>query len=331
MVICGRKKAAAARRTSRFLCLLSVLISSFVITQAQPGTNENDPEMNALSIVMQASNPSTKLAAAQDFLSRYPKSKNRTRLAQMVADEIRKVPNPYSTLTLLDRAATTFISPDETRFFTMIRLDALLNTGQIDVGFKLAAQVLENRPEDVSTWIKLTFAGAEEAKKRNLQYADPSLEYGMKAIRSLETNQQPAGIDAQEWTNLKSELGPLYQATALIYLAKGNTSEASSRVARAIEKSPHDPTNYALLGRLLQSDYERKEKNRESQPTQITDDRVDQIIEAYARAAGLATGRTEYQKLLQQVIPDLTRYYKTRHNDSTQGLQHLIDRYRRVP
>ena len=46
---------------------------------------------------------------------------------------------------------------------------------------------------------------------------------------------------------------------------------------------------------------------------------LDSVIDAYARAAGLATGRAEYQPLLQQVILDLTNYYKYRHK-STKGL-----------
>ena len=32
---------------------------------------------------------------------------------------------------------------------------------------------------------------------------------------------------------------------------------------------------------------------------------------------------------MQQVIPDLTNYYKYRHNQSTKGLQELINKYRR--
>ena len=55
------------------------------------------------------------------------------------------------------------------------------------------------------------------------------------------------------------------------------------------------------------------------------------MIETYARAAGLATGRAEYQTLLQQVIPDLTAYYKYRHNQSIKGLQQLINRFRVRP
>ena len=55
---------------------------------------------------------------------------------------------------------------------------------------------------------------------------------------------------------------------------------------------------------------------------------LDTIIDAYARAAGLATGRPQYQALMQQVIPDLTNYYKYRNNNSTKGLQQLIEKHR---
>ena len=58
---------------------------------------------------------------------------------------------------------------------------------------------------------------------------------------------------------------------------------------------------------------------------------LDPMIDNYARAAGLATGRAEYQTLLQQVIPDLTIYYKYRHDQSIKGLQQLINRYRAAP
>jgi hypothetical protein len=55
---------------------------------------------------------------------------------------------------------------------------------------------------------------------------------------------------------------------------------------------------------------------------------LDSMIDTYARAVGLASGRVEYQTLLQQVIPDLTAYYKYRHNQSIKGLRELINRYR---
>ena len=52
------------------------------------------------------------------------------------------------------------------------------------------------------------------------------------------------------------------------------------------------------------------------------------MIDNYARAVALATGRPQYQTLLQQVIPDLTIYYKQRHKGTIKGLQQLINRYK---
>jgi hypothetical protein len=58
---------------------------------------------------------------------------------------------------------------------------------------------------------------------------------------------------------------------------------------------------------------------------------VDQMIDAYARTAGLGVGRPEYQLLIQQVMHDLTGFYMYRNNQSTEGLQQLIDKYKRQP
>ncbi len=75
--------------------------------------------------------------------------------------------------------------------------------------------------------------------------------------------------------------------------------------------------------------YEAMPEGKQKQDTlKKLDAMLDTIIDAYARAAALATGRPQYQTLLQQLIPDLTNYYKYRHNQSIQGLQELINKYK---
>jgi len=56
---------------------------------------------------------------------------------------------------------------------------------------------------------------------------------------------------------------------------------------------------------------------------------MDQVIDLYAHAVGLAEGRAEYDKLRAQVTADLQTYWTHRHNGSTEGLQQLIDKYKR--
>ena len=58
---------------------------------------------------------------------------------------------------------------------------------------------------------------------------------------------------------------------------------------------------------------------------------IDQIIDAYAHAVALGSGKPEHQAMMQQLTTDLTDYYKFRHNNSTEGLQQLIDKYKPKP
>jgi len=305
-----------------------LLATCSAVAEAQTTSAESTAELNALSIVIRASNPTAKLAAAEDYLVRYPNSSNRIKIAEMVAAEIEKVPDGSAALTLIDRATTVFKNEPERNVFKTVRLDALIKSGATGEAFRLASQIVTDGPADLVFWIKLTFAGADEAKRRNSQFTDLSLQYGTRAIRVLESDRPPAGIDETAWLKLKPHLGSLYQATAILYLEKKDEAEATLRIGKAIALNPADPTNYALRGRLLQaSDIETASERKTGRDYQ----RVDQIIEDYARAAALATGRPEYQKLLQQLIPDLTNYYKTRNHDSTAGLQQTIDKYRIKP
>ena len=183
----------------------------------------------------------------------------------------------------------------------------------------------------------MTQAGADEVRKRNREHAEVSLQYGLKAIALIEAGTKPSKIDDASWAEHQSNLPQLYQQTALLYIAAGNISEAKVRLTKATTLRPRDPSNYALLGRVIHADYvkdmaayEAMAEGKQKQDTlKKLDGVLDTIIDAYARAAGLAMGRREYQQLMQQVIPDLANYYKYRHNQSTKGLKELIEKYRR--
>jgi hypothetical protein len=87
---------------------------------------------------------------------------------------------------------------------------------------------------------------------------------------------------------------------------------------------------------VLQVEYEKEKaandllpEGQQKQETQKRlDNTLDTIVDEYAQAVGMSIGRPDYQAAMQQMIPDLTRYYKERNNQSTQGLQKLIDKYK---
>lgn len=282
-------------------------------------------EADALAAVKRATNPTLKLAAAEDFIARFPNSTARTTVAELVAAELSKVKNGAVALELLERANAVFTSKEEREILKPIAFQAYAMGEKIDEAFALAAEMLSRNPDDLRVLSRITQLGSEEARKRNRKYVEVSLQYGLKAIALVE-----AGNDAAN-----ANLDQLYQQTAILYLSIENTQEAKARLKKASLLSPYDPTNFALLGRVVSGDYNAQMNAYEAMPEgeakqkarKDLDILLDSVIDAYARAVGLSTGRAEYQTLMQQVVPDLTNYYKHRNNNSLVGLKQLISRY----
>jgi tetratricopeptide (TPR) repeat protein len=309
-------------------------VVSVVATFAQSPT-----EADALRAVKLATNPTTKLTAAEDFIAKFPNSTERLSVAQVIAGEILKIKNGSVALALLERAQAIFTSEKEQEILKPAALEAYVIANRTDDAFALAAEMLAKDPDNIQTLVRMTQTGAEEARKKNRKYTDVSLQYGLKAIAMLEANNRPANLDDKAWALQRGNLDKLYQHTAILFLAAGNTSEAKARLTKASKLSPQDPSNFALLARVINADYlvqldayEAMPEGKAKQDAKRTLEGVlDSVIDTYARAAGLATGRVEYQALMQQVIPDLTAYYKQRNNQSIKGLQQLINRYRPAP
>lgn len=318
-------------RFSRNLLVLFVLC----LFSHEPVFSQSANEAQALAEIKLATNPTTKLAAAEDFIAKFPKSDQRLHIAELIADEILKIKNGTVALALLERAKAVFTAEQELEILNPVALEAYSIGNRPDDAFTLAGQMLVKNPDDLHVLVRMARAGAEETRKKNRKYSDVSLRYGLKAIAIIEKGTKPTGVDDGAWSTHKAQLGQLYQQTAILYLAAQNNDEAKTRLKRASELSPQDPSNFALLGRIINVDYLAQLKTYEEMPEgkskhdalKELEEVLDSVIDAYARAAGLATGRAEYQALLQQVILDLTTYYKYRHK-STKGLPELINRYR---
>ena len=321
--------------------LARVLVQAFclfVVSNAAVSA-QSTTEADALAAVKLATNPTTKLTAAEDFIAKFPNSTARVSVAEAIAGEILKIKNGTVALTLLDRANAIFTSEKEREVLKPAALEAYVIGNRPDEAFALAAEMLAKNPDDIQVLTRMTQDGTEETSKKNRKYANVSLQYGLKAIALLEADTKPAGVADEVFSAQRGKLDRLYQQTAILYLALGNAEEAKTRLTKASTLSPKDPSNYALLGRVINVDYltqkdayeAMKDLKSKQEAQKKLEALLDSMIDAYARAVGLATGRVEYQSLLQSVIPDLTVYYKIRHNESIKGLQELISRYRLAP
>ena len=219
------------------LCLCVLVVCHSVQTHAQT-------ETESLAAIKLATNPTTKLTAAEDFIARFPNSNARLSIAELVSAEILKVKDGAVTLALLERARAIFTGDHEREVFKPVALKGYATSNRPDDAFALASEMLAKNPDDLPVLVRMTQVGTEEARKRNRKHTEVALQYGLKAIALIEAN-----------NTHNADLAQLYQQTAILYLAGGKTDEAKSRLTKATTLAPRDPSNFALLGRVINADY----------------------------------------------------------------------------
>ena len=311
---------------------LALLLSGQSAAQTKP---TQTPEEIAFTALSSAKSAAGRVAAAEDFVNAFPDSTRRPEAARLVSEFLPTLRNPAIANTLLERSKAIFRSSDELAFINPVALEIYTKNNRTDEAFKLAAELLSQKPGDLRVLVLMTHFGTAQSRRSDRRYVEISLQYGSRAIELIEKGQQPPEVSDAVWSTRDAMLSGLYQQTGILKLTQGNEAEAKEQILKANKLGPRDPGGYAFLGRVLDEEYVRRLALWESMPEgpsklnekKRLDAMVDEMIDVYARAVGLAMGKDEYQALLRQVIPDLTRHYKYR-NQSIVGLRRLIDKYR---
>jgi tetratricopeptide (TPR) repeat protein len=299
----------------------------------------SDAEVKLLTTINSTTDAEAKLTLAEEFVKKYPKSGAMPQLAEQVALEIARVADQNQKLLLADRYEKSFTDEKGLLQIKFARMDAYVAQNKLDEAYALAAKILEKNPEELHTMVQMTLWGTEAIKKGNSKYATQTKQYGLKAITLIESGTKPASTDDATWAADKAQLPLLYQQTALLSLMMGDAADAKTRLSKAVSLAPKDPTNHAFMGYIINNEYVQQATTYKSMPEgkqkeemlKKVESMLDTIIDEFAQAVALATGRSEYQPLLQQLTPDLTSYYKYRHNQSVEGLQQLVDKYKPQP
>src|ERR1043165_415896 len=168
---------------------LCVFVVANAAVYAQTAT-----EADALTAIKLATNPTTKLTAAEDFIAKFPNSTARVSVAETIAGEILKIKNGMVALTLLERAQAIFTGDKEREVLKPAALEAYVIGNRPDNAFPLAAEMLAKNPDDIQVLTRMTQVGTEEASRKNRKYTDVSLQYGLKAIALLEAEKKPASL-----------------------------------------------------------------------------------------------------------------------------------------
>ncbi len=327
--------------STRSLFLLALLLATSISSAALPAPqdgnqpNVSEAENKAAALVDAAIDVPAKLAAATKFLGKYPKSSLRPNVAGHIAGHISPIKDPAEKVRLAEELQKLFPGND-TPVVTSVLIGAYVDANRLDDAFALGAKALAANPEDIAILTELAFASSNAAKKQNGKFIATGNQYGAKAIELIEANKKPAGMDDAQWTAQAALRPRLYQEIGILALISRDFAGAKARFEKASSLAPDDPMNYAMMASTFDEEYMLAVKAFQDAPAGAQKDellkkanaQLDKVIEAYAHAIGVASGRAEYQPLADQARQNMELYYKYRHNNSTDGMQQLIDKYK---
>jgi hypothetical protein len=320
-----------------FGCLITAGMTSAVLAQGGPGQPNVPPEeLSMARAIVSAPDAAAKLKAAAELINKHPKTGLRPRVASGLANEVAKVTDASQKIALAQDYQKIFSEQSEQDLILPVLIDGYGDANRPDEAFSTAATLLAHQPDSVRTLVRLTQIGTEQAKKRNGKFAADSLKYGAKAIELIEADKKPGDMDDAAWKQFKGVLPGLYQSMGILHVVTGDRAGAKVSLLKAAELAPTDAFNYLLLAGLLNEEYQTEAKTYQSMPDgQAKRDalpkvlaKLDIVIDSYAHMIALSEGNAPLQPMRQQYLQDIESYYKYRHNNSTAGMQQLIDKYK---
>jgi hypothetical protein len=326
------------------LCLMAVTLAgtslanpSFLQDKDKKAAQVSGDEQKALGKLESASDVNAKMTAAGEFIKKYPKSIKRLDAAKYISNEISKA-EPAARITLAQNFLNIFTDTQEAGLITPILVDAYLTANKPDEAFKTGAAYLEKNPDDAAVLAQLGYGGIDQARRQNPAYAQQGITYTTKAIALIEADKMPVSYSPDKWAEFKTQWQPLlYQALGLAAYMSDKKDEAKAKFEKASSLNPAEPFNYAMLGSLANEEYQvLADRHKTMMSGPLKDEtlkranvKIDEVIEHFARTVALSEGKPAYQSLHDQILKDLTEYYKYRHNNSADGLQAFIDKYKK--
>ncbi len=336
--------AATTARDARGASPARVEASSPSQEQAKDKKKKEKPpsvpeaELKAAKAIEAAVGIPAMLAAANDFFQKYPKSPLRPQIAPVIADRIGMIEDPAERIAQSENYLKLFTAPGDAELVNPHLLAAYTSANRLDQAFALAATTIDKNPDPVAAMINLTRGGLAEARNQNMKYVAPGRQMALRAIALIEGDKKPATVSDATWSEYKTRWhGQLYQWLAMLALAAGDNADAKTTLASAIKLNPRDAANYVLLSNMENDEYQRLVQEHKAAPAGAQKDallkqaeaQMDAVIDAYAHAVALTEGNAQYDTMRVGLKADLETYYKYRHSNSTEGLQALIDKYKK--
>lgn len=312
--------------------------SRYVSQDKSKQTAPSDAEQKAMTKIEAAPDIAAKLLAAGEFIKKYPKSPLRPRAVSYIAQEVSKIQDGAQQITQLENMLTVFKESSDGDVINPILIDAYIKGKRFEDAFRVADTTLNRHPDDIVTLTTITQVGVDQAKLKNTKFVQQSKRSGERAIQLIESGKKPDTLDDASWSQYQTKWLPqFYQWTGLLGMMAGNSDEAKTRLEKAASLAPADPFNYYLLGSIINDEYQKMAEEYQKisagplkdAKRQQAEKKMDEVVEAWAHTVALSVGNAQYQQLHDVALQDMQPYYKYRHGGSSDGLQQLIDKYKK--
>ena len=308
-------------------------------SSAKPRPAASDDEIRAEKAVEAGTDASARLKAGADFVRLFPKSALMKQVALLVGQKIDAVTDGAQKVTFAEAYKTIFKDPELQDMIEPTLIDGFAAVNRVDDAFSHGLAYVQKHPDDSPMLVDLTVIGFNETKQGRHTYAKQAQDCGLKAIQLIEADKKPEEMAAPQWAAFKTRwLGQIYQCTGFFALVAGNEADGRERLSKATTLSPSDPLNYVLLGSVADTSYQKLgEQYKAMSPGPEQDAalkkalaQMDVVIDLFAHAVALSEGVPQYKQLHDQIAQTLAGYYKYRYK-GTDGLQQLIDKYKKAP
>jgi hypothetical protein len=349
-----RTDQATCFRRARPLLLVGarLLLAAFALTFVPAGAAQEQPkapnaeekkpsysegEIKAAKKT-EAADAAAALQAGTEFLKKYSKSGLRPEVARVIAVKIDALPDTTQKIDLFEKFFSAFTDASEYNNFAPALIDAYLKANRLDDAFQTASSYFAKNPGDAITMSRVAITGVGQVQRGEKKHAAQSQQLAAKAIEVIEANQKPANATDAQWADYRGRgLGQLYQAVAVLAMDGGDLAGAKAKLEKSISLNSSDPFSYALLGNMINDEYQQMAQQYNATPAgaakeellQKSQAKLDEVIDAYAHTLALSDGKPEFKALHDQIAQAIEPYYKFRHNNSTEGLQALIDKYKK--
>lgn len=217
------------------------------------------------------------------------------------------------------------------------------NVSDIITQAKAAAAENPDKEVDYSTFIVAQIATLELfAQPPNYTHSADAMAFAQKSVTLIESGKTPGTPDFKK----NVALAYLYNVQANVEKNNKNVDKALEYYKKASSYEPANPQYYLQCGSLHQQKYaaaateyqQFPEDKRAVEPEKMepavkaaldkVNGEADAVIQCWAKFVGLTRGKTEWDGTRAQVEKVLTDLYKFRHNDSTDGLEQLIESFK---